>query len=88
MVIIAKFHHELYFFNSVGLSINSYPFLKPNYNQRVRTRLQPYPSVCGVYTIYAAFHLFKYQHEELTGAHDGNVLSFLSRIHLIENNLM
>ena len=77
-IMIAKFHHELYFADSLGLSINNYPFLKQNYNQMVRTRLQDHPSVCGFYTIYAAFHLFKFQQEEITGVHDVNVLYFKS----------
>ena len=75
---IAKFHHEFYFADSFGLSINKYPFLKQNYNQLVRTRLQNYPCVYGFCTIYAAFHLFKFQQEEMTGVHDVNVLSFIS----------
>ena len=75
---IAKFHHELYFANSLGLSINKYPFLKQNYSQMVRTRLQDHPSVCGFYTIYAAFYFFKFQQEEITGVHDVNVLYFIS----------
>ena len=77
-IIIAKFHHALYFANSFGLSMNNYPFLKQNYSQMIRTRLQNHPSVCGFYTIYAAFHLFKFQQEEITGVHDVNVLSFIS----------
>ena len=76
---IAKFHHELYFANSLGQSISNYPFLKQNYSQMVRTRLQDHPSVCGFYTIYAAFHLFKFQLEEITGVHDVNVLPFISK---------
>ena len=75
---IAKFHDELYFADSLDLSINNYPFLKQNYSQMVRTRLQDHPSVCGFYTIYAAFHLFKFQQEETTGVHDVNVPSFIS----------
>ena len=75
---IAKFHHELNFADSLGLSINNYPFLKQNYSQTIRTRLQDSPNVCGFYTIYAAFQLFKFQQEELTGVHDVNVLSFIS----------
>ena len=77
-IMIAKFHHELYFADSLGLSINNYPFLKQHYSQMVRTRLQDHPSVCGFYTIYAAFHLLKFQREEITGVHDVNVLSFIS----------
>ena len=75
---IVTFHHELYFAISLGLSINNYPFLTQNYNQMVRTRPQDRPSVCGFYTIYAAFHLLKFQREEATGVHDVNVLSFIS----------
>ncbi len=77
-IMIAKFHHELYFADSLGLSINSYPFLKQNYSQMVRTRLQDHPSVFGFCTIYAAFRLFKFQQEEITGVHDVNVFSFIS----------
>ena len=77
-IMIAKFHHELYFADSLDLSINNYPFLKQNYNQMVCTRLQDHPSVCGFYTIYAAFHLFKFQQEEITGVHDVYVISFIS----------
>ena len=57
-IMIAKFHHALYFAGSLGLSINNYPFLKQNYSPMVRTRLQDQPSVCGFYITYAAFHLF------------------------------
>ena len=77
-IMIAKFHHELYFADSFALSINNYPFLKQNYSQRVRTRLQDHPSLCGFYTIYAAVHFSKFQQEATTGVHDVNVLSFLS----------
>ena len=75
---IAKFHHDLYFADSLGLSINNNPFLKQNYSQMVRTKLQDHPSVCGFYTICAAFHLFKFQQEEITGVQDVNVLFSLS----------
>ena len=74
----AKFHHELYFTDSLGLSINNYPSVKRNYSQMVRTRLQDHPSLCGFYTSNAAFHLFKFQQEEINGVHDVNVLSFMS----------
>ena len=43
----------------------------------VRTRLQDHPSVSGLYTIYVAFHLFKFKQEEISGVHDVNVLSFM-----------
>ena len=76
-IMIAKFHYELYFVDSFGVSINNHPFLKQNYSQMVRTRLQDHPSVCGFCTNYAAFHFFKFQQEEVTGVHDVIVLSFI-----------
>ena len=80
-ITIAKFCHELYFADSLGISINNNPFLEQNYSQMVRTRLQDHSSVCGFYTIYTAFHLFKFQQEEITGVHDVNVLcSFISNL--------
>ena len=39
---------------------------------------QSHPCVRGFYTINAAFHLFKFRLEEITGVHDVNVLSFIS----------
>ena len=87
-IMIANFHHELYFADSLGLSINKYPFLKQNYSQMVRARLQDHPSVCGIYTNYAAFHLFKFQQEEITGVHDANVLSFKSNFSKMITSLL
>ena len=87
-IMIAKFHHELYFADSLGLSINNYPFLKQKYSQIVSTRLQDHPSVCGFYTIYAAFHLFKFQQKEITGVHDVTLLSFISNFMQLNTNLL
>ena len=55
LIMIAKFHHELYFADSLGLSINNYPFLKQNYSQMVRSRLQDHPSLCGFYLCSISF---------------------------------
>ena len=85
---MAKFHHELYFADSLGLSINNYPFPKRNYSQIVRTRLQDHLSVCGFYTIITAFHLFKFQQEEITGVHDVFVLSFINNFMWLITNLL
>ena len=75
---IATFRHELYFADSLGCK--KYSFLNNNqhYKQMMPAPLQSHPSVCGFYTIYAAFHLFKFRQEEITGVHDVTVLSFLS----------
>ena len=71
----ANFRHEMYFADS--LRCKGYSFLNnQHYQQKMPATLQSHPSVCGFYTIYAAFHLFKFQQEEITGVHDVNVLSF------------
>ena len=77
-LMIAKFHHKQCFADFLGLSINKYPFLKQNYSQMTWTGLQGDPSVCGFYTIYPAFLLFKFQQEEINGVRDVNVLSFIT----------
>ena len=76
-IMIANFRHELYFADSLGCE--GYSFLNnQHYKQMMPEPLQSHPSVCGFYTIYAAFHLFKFQQKEITGVHDVNVLSFIS----------
>ena len=76
-IMIANFRHELYFADSLGR--RGYSFLNNQlYKQMMPTPLQSHPSVCGFYTIYAAFHLFRFQQKEITGVHDVNVLSFIS----------
>ena len=75
-IMIANFSQELYFADSLGRK--GYSFLKQHYKQVIPAPLQSHPSVCGFYTIYAAFHLFKFQQQEITGVHDVIVLSFIS----------
>ena len=73
---IANVRHELYFADSLGRK--KYSLLKQQHEQMMPDLLQSHPSVCGFYTIYAAFHLLKFRQEEFTGVHDVNVLSFIS----------
>ena len=75
-IMIATFRHELYFADSLGRK--KYSFLKQHYKQMMPAPLQSHPSVCRFYTVYAAFQLFKFRQEEITGVHDVNVLSFIS----------
>ena len=75
-VMIANSCQKLYFAGSLGCKKCS--FLKQQYEQMMPEPLQSHPSVCGLYTIYAAFHLFKFRQEEITGVHAVNVLSFIS----------
>ena len=76
-IMIANFRHELYFAESLGCK--GYSFSNnEQYKQMIPASLQSHPSVCGFYSKYAAFHLFKFQQEEITGVHDVNVPSFIS----------
>ena len=76
-IMIAHLRHEFHFADSLGCK--GYSFLNnQNYKQMMPTLLQSHSSVCGFYTIYGAFHLFKFQEEENTGVHDVDVLSFVS----------
>ena len=60
------------------LGRKKYSFLKQQYEQMMPEPLQSHHSVCGFYTIYAAFHLSNFRQEEITGVHDVNVLSIIS----------
>ena len=66
------------FFFAHSLGREKYSFLEQHYEQMMPGSLQSHPSVCCFYTIYAAFHLFKFRQEEITGIQDVNVLSFIS----------
>ena len=74
-IMIANSRQKLYFADSLGPE--KYSCLEHHYEQMMPEPLQSHPSVCGFYTIYAAFHLFKIR-QQITGVHDVNVLSFIS----------
>ena len=69
-ILIANILHNLHFADSFG-------FFKQQYKQMMPEPLQSHPSVCGLYTIYATFHLFEFRQEGNTGVPDDNVLSFI-----------
>ena len=73
---LAKSREMLYFGDSLGRK--KYNFLKQQYKQIMSEPIQSHPSVCGFYTISAAFHLFNFRQEEITGVHDVIVLSIIS----------
>ena len=76
-IMTANFRHDLYFADS--LWGEGYSFLNnQHYKQMMPAPLQSHPSVCGFYTINAAFHLFKFRQEEITGVYDVNIFSFIS----------
>ena len=75
-IMIANTRQIMYFADSLGRKM--YSFLKQQYEQMMQKPLKSHPSLCGFYTMYAAFHLSKFRQEEITGVHNVNVLSFIS----------
>ena len=69
-IMIAKLRHQFHFADSLGRKDN---FFRKNYKRMIPELLQLHQSLCGFYTIYAAFLLFKFA-QEITGVHDLNVL--------------
>ena len=67
-LMIAKLRHQLYSAPSLGRK--DYNFLRKNNKRMIPERLQLHQSLCGFYTIYAAFLLFKFGQEAITGVDD------------------
>ena len=63
-MMIAISRQILYFADFPGRK--KYIFLKQQNEQMIPEPLQSHPSVSRFYTIYAAFHVFKFQQEEIT----------------------
>ena len=74
-IMIANYCRILYVSDS--LLRKKHSFLKQQYEKMMPEPLQSHTNVCGFYTIYAAFHLFKFRQEEFTGVHDVNVFSLI-----------
>ena len=74
-IMIAKHRHRLNF--AASPDRKDYNFLSRNHKRMIPERLQLHQSLCGFYTIYAVFLLFKFGQEEIIGVHDLNVLSFI-----------
>ena len=75
-ITIANCRQKLHFAGSLGRK--KYSSLNQHYEQMMPEPLHSHPTVWGFYTIYAAFHLFKFGQEEITGVHDVKVISFIS----------
>ena len=73
---VRNFCQIFYFTDCLGRK--KYCFFSQQYEKMMPEPLESHPSVCGFYKIYAAFHLFKFLQEEITGVHDVNVLLFIS----------
>ena len=73
-IMIANSRHKLSFADSLGRP----SLLKQQYKQMLPELPQSHSSDCGFYAIDAAFRLYKFRKEEITGVHNVNVLSFIN----------
>ena len=72
---IANSCQLLCFAESLACTICS--FFKQQNEQTISEPLQSHPIVCGFHTVYAAFHVFKFWREEITGVDHVDELSFI-----------
>ena len=75
---IGRLKRNYYYADSLARSITHYKFLNKKYQKMIHRPLQKMENLCGFYTIYAAFHLFKFLQTNLNNVHDVHVLNFIS----------
>ena len=75
-MMIAKSRNKLHFADSCERE--KYSFFKQPHIKLMLGPLQSHPSICGISTIFAAFHLFSFRQKETTEVQDVNVLSIIS----------
>ena len=77
-IMIGRLNRNYYYADSLARSITHYKFLNKKYQKMIQRPLQKMEHLCGFYTIYAAFHLFKFLQTNLNNVHDVHVLNFIS----------
>ena len=77
-IMIGRLNRNYYYADSLARSITHYKFLNKKYQKMIQSPLQKMENLCGFYTIYAAFHLFKILQTNLNNVHDVHVLNFFS----------
>ena len=77
-IMIGCLNRNYYYADSLARSVTHYKFLNKKYQKMKHRPLQKMQNFCGFYTIYAAFHLFKFLQTNLNNVHDMHVLNFIS----------
>ena len=77
-IMIGRLNRNYYYEDSVARSVTHYKFLNKKYQKMIQRPLQKMHNLCGFYTIYAAFHLFKSLQTNLNNVNDAHVLNFIS----------
>ena len=75
-ILIGRFIRSYYYAESLAQSVTHYKFLNKKYQKMIHKPLQKMQNLCGFYTIYAAFHLFKFLQTNLNNVLDVHVFEF------------
>ena len=77
-IMIGRLNRNYYYADSLARSITHYKILNKKYQKMIQRPLQKMENLCGFYTNYAAFHLYKFLQTNLNNVHDVHVLNFIS----------
>ena len=77
-IMIARLNRIYYYADSLARPIAKYKFLNKKYQKMKQQPVQKPDNLCGFYTIFAAFQLFKFFQTKLNNVHDVHVLNFIS----------
>ena len=77
-IMIARLNRTYYYADSLARPITNYKFLNKNYQKMIQQPVKKTDNLCGFYTIFAAFQLFKFFQTKLNNVHDVHVLNFIS----------
>ena len=77
-IMIGRLNRNYYYADYSTRSVTHYKFLNKKYQKMIHRPHQKMQNFCGFYTIYAAFHLFKFLRTNLNNVNDAHVLNFIS----------
>ena len=77
-IMIARLNRTYYYADSLACPIKKYKFLNKEYQKTIQHPVKKIGNLCGFYTIFAAFQLFKFFQTKLNNVHDVHFLNFIS----------
>ena len=77
-IMIGRLNRNYYYADSLARSVIHYKFLNKKYQKMIHRPLKKMENLCGFYTIFAAFQLFKFLQTNLNNVHDVHVLNIFS----------
>ena len=76
-IMIARLNRTYYYADSLARPIRK-KFVNKKYQKMIQQPVQKTDNLCGFYTIFAAFQLFKFFQTKLNNVHDVHLLNFMS----------